>query len=143
MRLITCIVGIKSRVHYYAYEHPCNCAYFGYFGYDEEIPSNSHLYMYRKHCQEKQKWLAEEDSYSAPTFTDRNGDDDAVATDDDDDSCGFNSAVIALYDPCTINNVIGLDTQAISQLQIWPSFLRTSHRGYYYAPLWKYTINRR
>ena len=94
-------------------------------------------------AKKKQKWLAEEDSYSATTFTDRNGDDDAVAAAADDDSCRFNSAVIALYDPCIIDNVIGLDTQGISQLQIWPSFLRTSHRGYYYAPLWKYTINRR
>ena len=41
--------GKKSHVDYYEHDSPYHYMWFIYFGYDEETPSNSHLY---KHCCE-------------------------------------------------------------------------------------------
>ena len=98
--------GSKTYVNYYKSEDPYRCPYFIYVGYDEEIPSNSHFYMYSKYRKKRQ------------TAGDDSGDDDddfggGDAADDSNavaDTCRDSSDIMDLYNPCTSDTVIGLLT---------------------------------
>ena len=75
-------------------------------GYDEEIPSNSHFYMYSKYQKKKQT-----------AGNDSGDDDDDVgggdAADDNNtvaDTCRDSSDIMDLYNPCTSDTATGLFT---------------------------------
>ena len=83
--------GSKSTVHYYKSYNPCRSPLLRHLGYDEETPSNSHLYVLSK-------------GISSETNTENNkdiqvsGDTEGGASDDGATSHGGN--LPNLYDPC-------------------------------------------
>ena len=101
------VAGSKSTVHYYKSENPCDCVYFMYFGYNEETPSNSHLYLCSKQRKQKQQTAANDDD---DDDDDVSGGDDAAGGDDGGgDTCGDaeGSGLADLYDPCTSGTLTG------------------------------------
>ena len=93
-------------MHYYSSDDPHKCPYFCYFGYYEETPSNSHLYMYRK------KYPHENRKHGADS-----GDDDDYedhTTHDSDagvETCATGLGLMSLYDPCTSDYFTESDSQ--------------------------------
>ena len=110
---ISCIIIIsfsvsQHQVHYYNSDDPHNCPFFSYFGYYEETPSNSHLYMYKKkkktyqRVNRKHKGSSGDDDYEDHTTHD--GDADV-------DICATGLGLMSLYDPCASHYFTESDSQ--------------------------------
>ena len=103
--MINCIVFLsvsQHRVHYYSSDDPHYCPYFCYFGYYEETPSNSHLYMYRKNYPHENQKHGDDDDYKDHTTHD---DDTEV------DTCATGLGLMSLYDPCMSDYFSESDSQ--------------------------------
>ena len=93
--LVIYLAGSKSTVHYYKSYDPYRSPLLQLFGYDEETPSNSHLFVLSK-------------GISNETNADSNKD-TQVCTDTSDDATNNHGWNLAnLYDPCVGEDSTGV-----------------------------------